>query len=453
MPMLAVSHSPTPSSVRIAASSNGEGKNADAAIGASLALTVANDSTLAATDRDITTGGNVSFRALAAAASSTFASASASGAHSAGSGSSGDDPNAQATKQRGFGDHVASEQGVTNSGSTSSPQAESSNGAVTVAAAVGINIANSDARALLGNNAAINAGGSAELKATNNTDAHATADGSAVQGKVGIGAAVALNVGNNVAQARMGTGSQIHGKGASLEALMTAIPNRDGVDDVTNSMGASALSGAGGSDVGIAGAVAINVETSTAEAVVAAGALLDGGSGTVLMVAQNNTANVSSAHPLNGGGVGGDAGIGVSMALDLANNLTRAEVEDTGAVKTTGAGADVGMGAVGLHSADVSAEAGAASDGGFAVAPAVALAIENNDTHVRLGAGGAPMNIGGTLTGVAAHRSAVTTTAGGTAAGADAAIGASLALTVVVCGHGPSCLWQARMAGACGQPP
>ncbi|MEO8751246.1 MAG: LEPR-XLL domain-containing protein, partial [Casimicrobiaceae bacterium] len=404
----------------------GTAAGSDAAVGASLALTVANDSTKAVIDRDVTAGGDVNFNALASATSVAIASASASGAHPSASGSGGDDPNAQAQTQRNFGDHVASELGAGNSGSTTNPKAETSGGAVTVAAAVAINVANSSAQALLADGRSVIAGGSLGLKATNNTDAHANADGSAVQGKVGIGAAVALNLGNNSAQARIGENAQVQSVGVNLNATMT--PLSTGTDTVS-SMGATAVAGGAGKDVGIAGAVAINIENSKAEALVATGAAVDGSTGNVVMVAQNNTANVVSARPKAGGATGGDAGIGASLALDLANNLTRAEILDGATVTTSGTG-NLLMGAVSDHSANVTAEAGAASSGGVAVAPAVALAIENNDTHVRLGTSASPVTVGGNLTAIAAHKSNVQTNAGGTAAGKDAAVGASLALTI-----------------------
>ena len=261
------------------------------------------------------------------------------------------------------------------------------------------------------------------LNAANNTDARANADASATQGKLGIGAAVALNAGSSETGAIVAAGAQVKGQGVSLEALMKTTASGDKL----NSMGASALAGAGGRDIGVAGAAAINIETSTVEAVIGKGSSVNGGAGTVLLAAENDTANVVSARPHAGGATGGNAGIGASLALDIANNLTRAEVEDTGAVTTTG---DLLLGAASAHSAQVSAEAGARSDGGFAAAPAVALAIENNDTHVRLGASTIATNIGGSVLGVAVHQSNVETDAGGTAAGRDAAIGASLALTL-----------------------
>jgi hypothetical protein len=365
----------------------GTSAGSDAAIGASVAVTVANDTTLATTDRDITAGGAISFTALAAAASNSTATASASGAP--GTGSSSSTPDQEVTQQRGFGDNVASQQGVGNSGSSSDPKAQTSDGSVTVAAAVAVNIANSSAQALLPANRIITSGGAFTLEAGNHTDATADASGAAVQGGkqaaggnsgVSIGAAVALNLGNNSAIASVGSDAQVHSQGANFSALMT--PDASG--SLFSTMGATAVAGAGGGDIGVAGAVAINIENSTSQSIVSGGALVNAGAGAITMATQNNTLNTTSATPTGGGGSGSSVGIGASLALDLANNTTDTEIADTAVVTTTGS---LTMTAASLHGALITAETGAASTSSVAVAPAVGLAIENNTTSVLIGSG------------------------------------------------------------------
>ena len=195
-----------------------------------------------------------------------------------------------------------------------------------MAAAIGVNIATSKAQATLPDNAVITAGGLLTLSAANHTDATAKADGSATgSSAVGIGAAIAINVPLLKNEATIGQGATIQAKGLVLEALMTDVKG-----DTTQTFGADATAGASGKKIGIAGAVAFSILDAESLAVVKSGTTVTlTGGGDATLTAANTTVSTASAQPANEGAVGGSVGVGASVALNIANTKTLAELEDT----------------------------------------------------------------------------------------------------------------------------
>src|SRR6185503_14179020 len=188
-----------------ASATTADGKGAGGtAVGAAIALSFVDDSAKASTARDITAGGAVSFTASADGASKAQAIASAAGTDKAqeegkdGKGSkSSDDQQSKTT---------ALAQSKSGSTKTSGQKANTDSkgedsGSVGVAAALAINVAGSHAQASVGA-VEIDAGGKLSLKAENNMDASAIADGSAAKGlgkdgkasDTAVGVAVAINV-------------------------------------------------------------------------------------------------------------------------------------------------------------------------------------------------------------------------------------------------------------------
>ncbi|MEO8133499.1 MAG: hypothetical protein ABI831_05960, partial [Betaproteobacteria bacterium] len=265
------------------------------------------------------------------------------------------------------------------------------------------------------------------LKATNNTDATASADGSAVSdGDVGIGAALALNDGHNTAEARVGQGATVNAHGVSVQALMTSL---QGGKDEVSSMGARAQAGAGGKDVGVAGAVALDFETSKAEAVIEAGGTqVTTAGGDIIISAQNTTGSYAIAFggtPGAGGANGGDVGVGAAFAMSIANNTSSAIVTD--GVGMHGTSGNILITAGSADAIYTQAEAGAS--GGVGVAAAVALSVHTDNTTARLGSGGGVTATGG-LGILAGHSNHLTTIAHGDGAGSDVGIGAAIGITI-----------------------
>ena len=167
----------------------GDTEGNDAAVGIALALTIANHKTEAWTDRNITATGGVTISANGSSDSGAAAVASAAAAPEDTSPSAAPaDPSSsgvteQVNDQRGFADQLSLDNGGTGDGdSDETPNAETSDGGVSVAAAVGINIAKTFSTASVGMgvaSGALSAGGPVSLTTKADTDAAASADGSA----------------------------------------------------------------------------------------------------------------------------------------------------------------------------------------------------------------------------------------------------------------------------------
>ncbi|MBV1719790.1 MAG: hypothetical protein KMY51_07260 [Desulfomicrobium sp.] len=217
---------------------DGAASGGSAAVGIALGLNVVDDSAVATTQREIDAAGDVSFTALNSMTSTAVAKASAKGAE--GEKEDGSTPtngvDQQVGDQRGLADKKATEAGTKGSGTTETPKAETSDGGVSVAAAVGVNITLSESKAYLPDNNTVSAGGTLTLSASNNTDATSKADGSAVDPNntsVGIGAAVALNYTDIQNKASIGTGANVTANGLVIEAKMAGEEKSFAATDVS----------------------------------------------------------------------------------------------------------------------------------------------------------------------------------------------------------------------------
>ena len=307
--------------------SEGDTTSGKTGVGVSLALTVANDNATATTRRDVSADGAVMFGAHVTASSSSEAKSSVAGDEGeSGEGGSGSDAGVdnKASKELGFANTKAKEKDSTKKGTNgaSSPSAETSDNTggsggnkISVAGAIGINIASSSASATIPDAAHVHAGDKLTLSASNNTDSTAKADGSAtVAGTqtsgTGVGAAVAINVANVTTEARIGS-AIVDAKGVTVEAKMGVAG-----EDKTNTFDTEATSGAGGGKIGVAGSFALTVATVKSDATIASGASISAGTGDLTMTAEATTASTVKALPSNGGGDGGKVGIGASVALE-----------------------------------------------------------------------------------------------------------------------------------------
>ena len=191
---------------------------------------------------------------------------------------------------------------------------------------------------------------------------------------------------------------------------------------------AEAGAGAGKTDVGIAGAVAINIVLHDhTEAVLQAGAHITASSANVTIKAQNNELDLAKAD--SEAEDAKSVGVGAAVALNiLTSTLTRAEVENTATI--TG-GVNVDIEALARRQAETEVVSGA-SGKDTTVAPGVALLlVTDEDTTARLGTAGSGLTATGSITVKASHEAEYSTEAKAVAAGSTA-VGASIALNIVL---------------------
>ncbi|RZI65243.1 MAG: leukotoxin LktA family filamentous adhesin, partial [Variovorax sp.] len=429
-----------------------------AAIGAAVAVALVDDLVEATTARAIVANGlagagkgNVTLKAEGASASEVTASASASGGHASEDAGATDGATGQPKEDASVDDKVGKQLAVGKNKQTANgvgdtrqkastgtavqgqkdgqASASTSEGKLSVAAAVGVNMQNATARADVPVD--VTAAGALALSASSNTDAKVATDGSALPQadadgntagsttQVGVGAAVSVNRVTSIADATIGGQAVIASNGLSLSAGMT-----DVAGDATHTVSTEAAAGAGGSKVGVAGALALNLIDARSQALVRSGATVDAGSGAVALTALNATDISAKAAPIDGGASGGKIGIGASVAVNITGNNSLAEIADGAVLNGSG---DVSLEATGTHKATTEAEAGAS--GGIAITPALALAMLNNTTTARLGTGAA-LQGAGAVSVSANQTNSTTTTAKGSAAGESASVGAAVAIVL-----------------------
>jgi hypothetical protein len=309
---------------------------------------------------------------------------------------------------------------------------------VGVAAAVGVNIANSSVTAFIPDNGHVSAGGVLSLTASNDTDANASADGSAVAPPSGngssteVGVGVAINVATSTNDATIGHNAVITAQGLALSATMTNASTlvdtpAAGVPDGNSSFGATAVSGAGAPNgVTVAGALALNiVTTNESKAEIYSGANVTLSGGNVCLTAVNNS-NASASASSKAQSGGGSVGVGASVALNLVNNTATAQVDNT--AQLSGPVGNLTLSASSMSPMTTSVVAGA--QGGTAIGPAVAIAIATNTATASLGTG-PDMAPTGSVSITASHTGGSITTADATAAGSKVGVGVSVGLNIV----------------------
>src|SRR5262249_47622576 len=121
----------------------------------------------------------------------------------------------------------------------------------------------------------------------------------------------------------------------------------------------------------------------------------------------------------------GKTGVGISIGVNVANNSTRALLADD-AVATGG----LALTASGSDTTSTTATSGGQAKDGTGVGGAFAITVAGNSTGARIGTG-AMLDLTGGVNATASHHGVSTTTADGTALGANAAVGAAIALAFV----------------------
>ncbi|MHB8787319.1 MAG: leukotoxin LktA family filamentous adhesin [Thauera sp.] len=294
-------------------------------------------------------------------------------------------------------------------------EASTSDGSVSVAAAVAVSDLESTTLAALDATRAATSEGALAVGSEALTQADVVADGSSTGGAVGVGAAVALNLARTSAEARIGGSADAQG----IEVVAT-LPAGDEINRFTT----AATSGAGASDVGVAGALALNVIDAGSRARITGSA--DAKGGEVRIGSDHRSESSASATPAEDATASGDTlGIGASVAVNVVANESRAELAN--GARLTNAGA-LTIEAVGDYLVHTEAEAGA--EGGIAATPVAAVAVVDNQTHATIGTG-ERVQAGGKVSVTATHSSTVETSAKGSAEGEKAAVGIAVAVNVV----------------------
>jgi hypothetical protein len=374
-----------------------------AAVGASVGLTVASESAEAAVGRGVQTGAAPALlHAEGHGTSSTTALASVSGAK----------PGTTAVNTL-LGNLAAFAKGQGWApGTVTLPDAATPDGQAGVAGAVAVNVAALDASAQLLPGASLQvAGGALTVEATTTYSDSAVADGTAVNTKAGVAGVVAINVSRPTAEAIIA--------GSATAAAVQITATVSGQTDVT------ADSGEGSTDVGVAGALALNIPAAASHAAVAAGGsvTLTGPPATSDVTVQATTTVSHDNATADGKALGfAKTGVGASVALDIPGNGAAAEV--SGSVTSPH---QVTVSADGDYTATATAAAGAT--GGTITAPALSLAVPHNTTLALIGAA-AVVSAGAMMLVRASHRGTSTSRARGDTAGSDVAVGAALAVGV-----------------------
>ena len=423
-----------------------EAAGSKAAIGVSLALALIDDQVLSTTDRDVTTAGaasTVTFSAIGASSSTLGAVASAAGATEgddadAAPGSTGESVDKTTTTEltsasdkqgkANVGDANQRAATSTEAGNESGRSAKTSEGKVSAAAAVAVNVQKTTVTAVTLDGVNITAGGALNVASANNTNGSATSDGSAVKGDdggqsaVGIGVAVSVNAIKATNTATLGQGTH-RAAGVNITALQ-------GAGTPVDTILAKATSGAGGTKVGIAGSLALNIVDVDTAATISGAAIVDATTGTSSIKAEEKMLATATAAPSDTGATGGKVGIGASVGLNIITTNTTAALLD-GATLANGTGLTVDA----TTDIDTVTEASAGAAGGIAVDASVALALLDQRTTARVGTGNGLSMGAGAVSISATNMGSNTATSKGENKSGKISVGASAAL---ILGNGAS---------------
>jgi filamentous hemagglutinin family protein len=443
----------------------GQTKGSSVAVGASIGLTVATDTVVAEIDRNVTADDGAEVNAKSSAKSSTGATASVAGGEKAKDDGSAPAPGGGAGSGRSVDEKVADQQTkatdagkktadkapaapVAAAGKSASDKLQDSkdnqeapkteetteSGGVAVAAAVGVNAGIATTVAKVGKGRTISStNGALKVKSTSEADASSKADGSQIDSgntSVGVGAAVALNVGISTNVAVVGENASINTKGLTISAVNVSGEKSD--------YAAEAKSGAGAGNVGVAGSLAANIVVNTTVAALegdsasdpdAQGAVVNAGNGDILVEAANaTTSTVKSGADVKGTDADAKVGVGASIGVNVGVNTVVAEAGDGSEIDN---GKDFGLNATADHAFTTDVTGGAAG-AKVSVTPLAAVTVAVNTTTARLGASPVEATLSGKYSSTADHESSATTTATGQTAGSDVAVGVSLGLTSAV---------------------
>ncbi len=243
---------------------------------------------------------------------------------------------------------------------------------------------------------------------------------------MGVGAGVAVNSVDITNRASTGSATT-NSVGLDVEATMRNVSG-----NTQHLIKADAFAGASkASDVGVAGALALNIVVNHTEAVVANGANATSTGGALTLNAVSDEKDVANASGKEEGG-GSSVGVGAAVSINvLTPSVVRAEAEDSAGLTLT-SGSTVSVTAIGTRVVETTVEAG--SKGSTSISPAVALVIDKDDAvTARLGTSGTSLSASGAATISATHTGDLSkTTAKAEAAGSSVSVGADISLNIVL---------------------
>jgi hypothetical protein len=417
----------TTGAVTVAASHTGDSAStidsnangADTVVGIAIGVDYLNANTTADVDRNLSAGDAFTISAHTETTATASAKASAKG----GKGDNGNAPSngvdQQANTERDYANGQITSNGGQATNNNENTQAKTSEGGISVAGALGLNIVHVHSDAILPDGLTIGAGGPLVVSAWNDASGTAAADGQATgQSKTGVGAAIAINYIDAEATGRIGVDT-VDAHGVTVEATQGGPNNQE-------TYAATAISGAGAKNTGIAGAVALNlVLTNTHDASIASGASVDAHAGDVSVLAASTTTDTSSATPADGGADADNTGVGASVAVNIVLKKVRAEVEDNAKLFDAG---NFTVDAASTDALTTTAKNGAQGD--TAVGISAAVLYIKNDTHARVGTG-PDLSANGDATIHATIDDYATTTGDSAAVGSGTAVGLTIAVGIV----------------------
>lgn len=374
----------------VSASSTADGLTGDK--GGTLAFNLLLGNTIAQVTGGTVDADSITIQAISDRTSTAVAKATVGGANSGGGSNESekrlDDPNKD-------GDN--------------SDKANTGEGDISFAAAVAVGVVTGDTQASITSGDVHASAGDLDLIASGKVTVTTTGDGSnKTGGGTAVGAAVAINVVTPNVTALLGGTADVDGTNINIKAV---VPD--------SKVDAIATSGAGGTNLGVAGSLALNVTVLDAYATIEGDVQTNGADVNLTAESKTDSKAVAKAKVE---GDGATTGVGASVAINIADNDTHARLGN-GAIL---AGADdLSLTAKSDHGMVTEAKAGA-SGGDTSVAPVVAISMASYDTQAGLGTGGL-LSVGGALSADAKHVGEVSTLADGEAKGADVAVGAVIA--------------------------
>ena len=236
----------------------------------------------------------------------------------------------------------------TATGENSGGEAQQS-GSINIAASVAVNWSEHAARATTADNLTISVGNDTMIRASNDANYRTRGSGMSVFADQSIAVGVGLLKTGQVTKARIGDGVTLTNTESSGDVTVLASTSEnqgsDGNGDSFRSFAsAEGIAGAGGGELGVAGALSLVVSTDTQEAVVGQGTSITApGAVTVKSTATNKIVNRAWAiaiasdftcdDPGNCGGQGGDkTAVGASIAVNVVVDNNKAELGENASI-------------------------------------------------------------------------------------------------------------------------
>ena len=340
---------------RKTSSANATAAGSQVAAGGAVVVDVASLNQNAILERGITGAGNITVHALGMNSSETSAKAGANGAaektdkkNSKDGDPAAQSPSADAMAERALssGKAVAGNSVNEERIPSKTPQkAETSEGAVSVAGAVAVSIWNDTTNAIL--RGTTQCSGLLKVIAETCETLTVSADASATISQTGVGVTVAILVANVTDKAQV-EGSHTAGSMQVL-AIMPQVDVTDkttgmviGTTEGVNTVKVSSQSGAGASNVGVAGAVAIGIYSADYSASVKSAVLNTIGRENLIhsRIRHNISTKAGASEDLAAAGGASTSdkktGIGASFALMIANIKSNAFIAENGQVTSKG---------------------------------------------------------------------------------------------------------------------